>query len=493
MNRAVLLAEKAKRELEKRNEAERWSLYQYILTMWSKEKKIDLDENRHIKEICNKLEKVYRGEIKRLIINMPPRALKTELISIAFPAWVMWLEPSKKFMSISYSSELAQKNSGKCRSSYLSNTYRRIFPRRVELKSDQNTKQHRENIEGGQYYAAWSTGTITGVGADIILIDDPLKPDDANSDTVRTGVNNNFHDTIESRLNSKVDGAIIIIMQRLHDDDLCGHLMDLEDRGLGDKWEKLIIPAIAEQEEEHRKKGESFFPKRFPIEILNRMKGDAKMKITFSTQYQQNPVNKETQEFHEEWIRYHWTDNVPTPHYMRIFTTCDPAFKQNQENDNSCIMTAGFVDDRMYILEYSVGKWTADVLIEKIIYHIKKREPEKVGIEAFQAQTVIAQFLKNDLQKRGLYVNIEEITQRGDKFSKIRKLIPHYRAWLIFHKHWMDELENEMKRFPRGKHDDIIDAEQMLYDLYVLQPNTVRSKLEVNIEYNANWTPIYHG
>lgn len=109
------------------------------------------------------------------------------------------------------------------------------------------------NDVGGQYYASGSTGTITGKGCDIMLIDDPLKPEDASSDLVRQAVNNNFHDTLESRLNNKTTGAIVVIMQRLHDDDLTGHLLELEAKGFGDKWEKLIIPAIAEQDEFFRK------------------------------------------------------------------------------------------------------------------------------------------------------------------------------------------------------------------------------------------------
>ena len=110
-------------------------------------------------------------------------------------------DPSKKFMSISYSSELAQKNSSSARDMYLSSTYRRMFPRRPELKDDQNTKQHWENEAGGHYYATGSGGTITGVGADIILIDDPIKPDDKDSLNERPKVNNNYHDTIKNRLN----------------------------------------------------------------------------------------------------------------------------------------------------------------------------------------------------------------------------------------------------------------------------------------------------
>lgn len=113
---------------------------------------------------------------------------------------------------------------------------------------------------------------------------------------------------------------------------------------------------------------------------------------TFSTQYQQQPVNKETQEFHEGFFRYHSHDGqtgVETPMNGRIFTTCDPAFKQGMENDNSCVMTGKFVADKLYILEYTVGKFDPMALQEKLIYHIKKYKPEKVGIEAFQAQMMI--------------------------------------------------------------------------------------------------------
>lgn len=476
------------RELEERHELQRNSLYEFFKFYWREEKGEELDENRHIKEICDKLEAVYRWEIKRLIINIPPRSLKTE-ISKAFSVWAMWKKENIKLMSISYSADLTQKTSWEARNIYVSKAFRLCFPRAVALREDQNTKQHWENVSWGQYYAAGSTGTITWVGADCILIDDPIKPSEAQSDVVRNSVNSNYHNTIKSRLNNKQDGAIVIIMQRLHDDDLCWHLMDLEAKW-GEKWDKLIIPAIAEEDEPNRKQWESFFEKRFPKGILAEYRRENS--IMFSCQYQQNPVDKETQEFHEERFRYHWEWGQETPQNLRVFTTCDPAFKTGQENDNSCIMTAGFLGDKMYILEYTSGKWNADVLMEKIIYHINKRSPEKVGIEAFQAQTMIVTFLKNELAKRGKYVTIEEIRQTWDKLSKIRKLLPLYRSWLIHHKYWMDELELELKRFPRGKHDDIIDAEQMLYDLYQLQPNSTTNMQEFKMERDQYGRPIYN-
>lgn len=392
-------------------------------------------------------------------------------------------------MGISYSSWLSQDNSADCRAIYESDTYRSVFPRISLLKDDQNTKQHRETIAGWQYYASGATGTITGKWCDIMVIDDPLKPDDAMSDVVRVGVNNNFHNTLVSRLNNKTEWAIVIIMQRLHDDDLCWHLIDLEDQW-GEIRDKLIIQGIAEDDEDHRKAGESFFEKRFPLSILNQIKRqDAQV---FSSQYQQQPTNKETQEFHQEWFRYHWTEALPTPWWLRIFTTVDPAFKLSQSNDESCIMTAWFIGDKCYILEYTAGRVDAMKMQDKIIYHIRKRKPEKIGIEAFQAQTMIKTFLVNELQKQWLYCDIEEIRQTGDKLSKLRKLVPLYKQWMIYHKYDMETLENQLIKFPRWKHDDIIDALQMLYDMYQLVPNNRAFKQQFYIDYDPNWNPIYN-
>lgn len=485
--------EQAKRLLEQKHVKQQESLAEFVKFYRKNEKKEDLDWNRHLDLICMKLEDVFYGRIKRLMINVPPRSLKTQIVSIAFPAWAMWKDSGKQFMGISYSSWLSDDNSRDCRNMYVSDTYRKVFPRAIDIKKDQDTKKYRKNLDEGHYYAAWSTGTITGKGCDIMLIDDPLKPDEAMSETVRPSVNNNFHDTLKSRLNDKKEWAIVIIMQRLHDDDLCWHLIDLEEKWSWEEREKLIIPAIAESDESYpevwvqRKTWDSFFPKRFPLDILYQLKSEKP--LTFSCQYQQTPFNKETQEFHEDWFRYHATDNVDTPRWLRIFTTVDPAFKQKQHNDNSCVMTCWFDGDKMYILEYSVWKRTADILLEKIIYHIKKRSPEKTGIEAYQAQSMILTFLKNKLQELKIYTIIEEITQSGDKLTKIRKLVPLYKEGLIYHKQGMESLENELRRFPRWKHDDIVDSLQMVYSLYELQPNST-TNTNFTMSRDSNWRPI---
>ena len=272
-------------------------------------------------------------------------------------------------------------------------------------------------------------------------------------------------------------------MQRVHDDDLCWHLLELKEQWLWEDWQVLKIPAISEENNGITDIWESFFESRFPLEYLKQMqKSDP---VHFSCQYQQNPIAKDSQEFHEEWFRY---DKYPW--WWRIFTSVDPAFSKKSNSNFSCIMTASFIYDRMYILEYTVGRYDPWELQDKIIYHIRKRNPEKVGIEAFQAQTVIAFWLKNHLQKEWLYSDIEEIRQSDDKLAKIRRMIPLYRNSLIYHQPWMTELESQLLKFPRWKHDDIIDAEQMLYNMYELQPNTIQANEQIQIQYDNMWRPV---
>lgn len=477
MNTQALQTEYITRIIEGKTELQRQSLYEFIKYYWLREKKITLDENWHIKEICNALEKVYTGETKRLIINIPPRSLKTEIVSKAFPVWCLWHEPNLKFMGISYSSSLAEDNSWGARDMYTSDTYLEVFPRRKPIKDDQNTKQYWLTTELWQYYATGSQGTITGKGADIIIIDDPINPEEAESELLRKKVNNNYHNTIKSRHNDKKNGATVIIMQRLHDDDLTGHLLEAEANWTGEKWEKLIIPAISNWE--------SFFEKRFPIEMLKQMQKENPK--TFSTQMMQEPLDKDSQEFHEERFKYYNEE----PKWWRIFTAVDPAFSKKETADNSSIITWMFKDMDLYILEITAWRFDPAELQSKILAHYMKYRPEKIGIEAVAAQTIIWFNLRAEMEKKNMSVTIEEIRQTWDKEQKIRKLIPLYNNGHIYHKRWMDELEHELLRFPKWKHDDRIDSLQMLYSMYELHPNIHTKNMNLEIKYDEFGTPIF--
>src|SRR6516225_4964655 len=203
----------------------------------------ELGVNWHLRVIAAKLAAVRRGQIRRLIINLPPRHLKSLLASIAFPAWCLGHNPSAQILCISYAGELADKLARDCRSIMLSRWYRRIFPTR--LAPHRQAVQEFLTTRQGYRLATSNGGVLTGRGADIILIDDPLKPEEALPDAQRQAANEWFSHTLYSRLNNKRHGAIVVIMQRLHEDDLVGHVLTQE------PWEVIRFPAIAEEDEVH--------------------------------------------------------------------------------------------------------------------------------------------------------------------------------------------------------------------------------------------------
>lgn len=505
-NKELAMQELAIRELEKRYEKQRGDLLEFIQLYFQEERplgisKFALSPFHYV--IADRLHQCFEWKITRLIINIPPGHGKTELITKSFPVWALWNNPHTQIIATWYSTTLTQWFSSEANQYYASESFRKVFPRNKGISQQQNTKEYWKTIEWGWYYATGTWWTITGKRANIFLIDDPIKPDEADKSTViRDWVNSWFSNTVPSRLFNPETDCIIIVQQRTHDDDLSGFLINKMNEGR-EKWEVLSMPAIAERDETRetrywtitRKEWEPLDSYRFPISAINKLK-EGMNPQAFSSQYMQNPINKEAQEFHEEWFLYHkaeqeeWIGDI-TPKWLRVFTTVDPAFKQNQHNDDTCIMTGGFMDNKLYVLEYTAGKFTADVMQEKIIYHIQKWSPEKVGIEAFQAQSMINVFLKQELQKRKIYANIEEVKQTGDKESKIRKLLALYKNWLIYHKIGMDSLENQLKRFPKWAHDDIIDALQMLYDLYTIAPQSVYQEYNIKIDYDANGIPIY--
>src|SRR2546423_5124879 len=200
--------------------------------------------NWHLQVIAAKLVAVREGKIRRLIINLPPRHLKSLMASIAFPAWCLGLEPSAQILCVSYAQDLADKLARDCRSIMTSPWYQRIFPTR--LAPHRQAVQEFITTRQGYRLATSTGGVLTGRGADIILIDDPLKPEEALSDAQRQAANDWFSHTLYSRLNDKRTGAIVIIMQRLHEDDLVGQVLAQE------PWDVVSFPAIAEEDEVHK-------------------------------------------------------------------------------------------------------------------------------------------------------------------------------------------------------------------------------------------------
>lgn len=499
MDKKAVIKELALRQLEKRHRQEADSYIDFVKYWFKEGRKFDFDADNFHYLIATYLEKCYRGEITRLIINIPPRHGKTELVSKCFPAWCLWKDPTMKFIVTWYSATLTQQFSLETRDIVQSDIYKNVFPRIQWIRDDQNTKEYWATKEGGWYYATGTWWALTGRGGSIFVIDDAIKPDEAESDTIRTGVNNWFENTVPSRLNNPSKGCIIIIMQRTHEDDLCGHLIEKMKNHTGDDWTVLSMPAIAEKDEYiavddfvfTRLQGEVLHPKRFNTEGIEKIRKNMN-NSTFECQYQQNPISKESQEFHTEWFKYVDTQDVPLG--GRVFTTVDPAWTKQTYSDYTSIITGKFIDDKLYILKYTAWKFDPAESIDEIIKHIKLYNPEKIGVEAIQAKNVLSAPLNNTCKTMGIYANIEEIAQKGDKESRIRKLIPLFRDWLVYFTRWLEDwqevsLEKQLLHFPRGKFDDVIDSLQMLYDMYTLQPNVQTRHRPIKVSY-FNGKPV---
>jgi hypothetical protein len=197
----------------------------------------------HIEVLAAKLEEARQGLCKRLIVNMPPRLLKSHSTSITFPAWVLGHDPAKQILTVTYAQDLSDNFARKSRSLMTSGFYEALFNTRL-LRGREAVSDY-ETTDGGCRLSTSVGGVLTGRGADIIIVDDPLKADDALSEVRRGSVNEWFDNTLRSRLNNQETGAIIIVMQRLHADDLVAHVQQHE------PWDVLSFPAIAERDEHY--------------------------------------------------------------------------------------------------------------------------------------------------------------------------------------------------------------------------------------------------
>ncbi len=259
-------------------------------------------DNWHIQALAWQLQQCASGKVKRLLITLPPRSLKSISV-VAFEAWLLGRDPSKRLICASYSADLANKHAQDCRALMESSWYRRIFP---QTRIEKNTETEFVTGRKGYRYSTSVGGTLTGRGGDFLIIDDPLKSEDALSETKRPAVNDWYDGTLYSRLDDKRNGALIVIMQRQHLDDLAGHVLGQE------AWAHLNLPAIAEIDEHvtigpnqtrHRRVGDLLHPEREPSDVLARIKSTLG-NFKFSAQYQQRPIPEEG-----EIIKLGWFDS----------------------------------------------------------------------------------------------------------------------------------------------------------------------------------------
>src|ERR1700733_4654933 len=354
----------------------------------------------HVEAIAWQLERVRRGEIRRLIINMPPRSLKSIMASVAFPAFVLGHSPSRRIICVSYSGDLAKKHSNDFRALIESHWYRAAFPAtRIGPVKDSETEI--EFTARGFRLATSVGGTLTGRGGDIIVIDDPLKPDDALSETKRSAANQWFTNTLLSRLDDKRTGAIVIVMQRVHMDDLTGFLLSQSN-----EWELLSLPAIAEFEEtialgnghSHRRQfGEALSPEREPVHVLEALKlqigSDA-----FSAQYQQAPVPPGGAMVKRQWVRRYAEELPSRDEQLMILQSWDTASKGGPENDWSVCTTWILTRrKRWYLLDVWRRRVDYPALKAAAKSLAKQWSPQRILVEDAVTGTALVQELREEI------------------------------------------------------------------------------------------------
>ena len=289
-------------------------------------------DNFHIHVIIEILEEMRFGRRRRLAVALPPRSLKSMIISVAYVAWLLGHDPTLKIICVSYGQELSDKLASDCRQVMQSAWYKRLFPR-TEIKYGRNSLGNFETTAGGGRFSTSVGGTLTGLGGDVIILDDPMKPAEALSETERNNANNWIQNTLFTRLNDKKKGRIIVVMQRLHEDDVIGRL---EEKAPG-SFMLLSFPAIAPADETWgyetifgrrtflRREGEALHPNRESLEVLHEQKA-LLGSIFFSAQYLQAPIPIEGNLIKHAWFRhYHWLELANPDRIIQSWDTASKA------------------------------------------------------------------------------------------------------------------------------------------------------------------------
>lgn len=410
--------------------------------------------NWHIELIGEYLEACRHGELQRLIINMPPRMLKSLTVSVAWPAFLLGHNPAERIMSASYAAGLSIKHALDSRAVMQSPWYREVFPA-LQIAKDQNEKHKLATTQHGHRIATSVGGTATGEGGGFLIMDDPHTPAQAMSDGQRQAAIDWFDQTFASRLDDKRKGCMVVVMQRLHADDLTGHLLD---KG---GWEQLCLPAIAERSichdfgaiQHRRKQGTLLHPKREGKEQLTRIQQELGS-YAFAAQYQQNPLPSDVGMVRREWFgRY----AAQAEQYERVVQSWDTAVKADAKNDASVCVTIGETDGVSHVLDVTVLRLEYPALKRQIRKQAELWLPDAVLME----DKASGQSLLQDLRReKGLppLVAVMPVQDKVTRFAAVTAIIEAGKLALPMDAPWLAEFERELLRFPQGKHDDQVDA-----------------------------------
>lgn len=434
--------------------------------------------NWHLDAIAFELERVQRGDNRNLIVTMPPRNLKSITISVAWVAWMLGQNPRLNFVCVSYSSELSHKLARICTHLMQAHWYRELFPG-TAISPKRSAIHDFETTAGGGRLATSVTGTLTGRGGDIIIIDDPIKPEEAYSRVTRDNANDWFRTTLSSRLDDKEKGAMILVMQRLHQDDPAGRLLET---GL---WHQLSLPAIAAEAQDvplgrgrfHcRREGEVLHPARESLAVLERQRMTMGS-IDFNAQYNQRPVPVDGNVIKAHWLKTYPPGFDPARVSGQIVLSWDTASKDGPFSDWSVCIVAHVDRATVRILDVVRERLTFPELKATAIRLSRQHRAQAMLIEDAASGTQLLQTLRAE-QPKGVVMPIS-IKPTMDKESRVNGATGQIEAGSLLlpeEAPWLADFKDEILAFPNARHDDQTDALSQLMN-WVLRNQPTSSDL----------------
>jgi predicted phage terminase large subunit-like protein len=409
--------------------------------------------NWHHEVVCEKLQAVFDGHCKRLVVNIPPRYSKTEIVVVCFMAWCLAKAPDCEFIHASYSARLAGNNTARVRDIVSAGWYQEMFPA-VKLDPSTGGKDHWKTTASGVVYAAGAGGTITGFGAGklrhedeayrfsgAIIVDDPHKADEANSDTMRQNIIDWYGNTMKSRVNDPQRTPIIVVMQRLHELDLAGWLLK---GGSGEAWEHLCIPAVNDADE-------ALWPAKHDRQQLQEMENSNS--YVFAGQYQQRPAPLGGGIFKSKWWQYYQPGMVPK--IRRIVHSWDTAFKAKDHNDPSSGTIWAECDNGYYLLDRVNERMEFPDLKRKIHVMNERYKAHAILVEdKASGQSLIQELKQTTLPVVAIRVDSDKVTRA----FAVTPLVEGGKVFLPMGAPWLEAYVSQLGTFPNAEHDDDVDS-----------------------------------
>lgn len=405
---------------------------------------------RHHKLMAEKFNRVATGDLKRVIINMPPRHTKSEFASFMLPAWLMGRNPRLKIMQTTHTAELAFRFGRKTRNLMNSQEYLKVFPK-VSLRSDSQAAGRWETDKGGEYFAAGVGGAVTGRGADLLIIDDPHSEQDALSPTALEHAYEWYTSGPRQRL--QPGGTIVIVMTRWAENDLTGKLLRQQARDiLADKWEIIEFPALMPNDE-------PLWSEFWKKEDLLAVKGSLSVG-KWEAQWQQNPTSDVSAIIKRDWWKKWEKKELPSLEY--VMQSYDTAFSKQESADYSAITTWGVFYPKegeppnIILCDARKGRWDFPELRRKALDEYKYWEPEMVLIEAKASGMPLTQ----ELRQMGIPVTNYSPSRGNDKITRVNSVAPLFESGLVWYPDtsWAEDVVEECAAFPAGEHDDYVDT-----------------------------------